>query len=136
MQSIQRYKIDTLIALARMTEDVERKNRYLDEAEALLFDYAEVSEDPNAFALGAETASADAFIKTLHSDAVIGRTVRSVYEEYRDFCNAKGQPSATIHGFGKRMILCGYYSQTRKHPDGFSAKTYVGKYSKNNQCTE
>jgi len=130
MQSIQRYKIDTLIALARMTEDAERKSRYLDEIEALLFDYTENATDAeNSAYLGAEIVSADRFAGQANPSDVVGKTVRSVYDEYCSYCKENGYPATTLHTFGKRLRrIGGYRSESRKQKDGSMAKTYTSAF--------
>ncbi|MFC4355337.1 hypothetical protein ACFO0S_09785 [Chryseomicrobium palamuruense] len=114
-KSLNNFKVSSLLRMAEITEDLEKRNFYLQEAENLLLgtsNHKELEE----FKLADD--SVIEFFSTVSFDELDGEPVRETYEDYIEFClNEQFQPVAN-NEFSKQLQRVANLSTYRKLVDG------------------
>lgn len=122
-----KYKIDTLLRMASITDDDVKRKEYLSQIEELLDceDMGTMAETNICFGSKEEMNIVIQFVEHYGISQIDGRRVSSVYKEYQNFCHSIKHNPISNCSFGKYITRCGanIYS-TQKWIDGKNLRIY------------
>lgn len=105
--SKQRWMVQSLLRMAEITDDEEKRQYYLEEVEKLMFSQIDVSRLING---NFEKGSVERYIDYVGDLGIIGKTNAEVFSAYNFWCQSEDlEPVKTLSMLSRRLNTFGGY---------------------------